>query len=54
MIYFSANHLTARFISAIGMIWFHDGLLTGRPLIYEGMFSNALPMQNAVTVFLRN
>ncbi|KAF8232739.1 hypothetical protein L208DRAFT_1270708, partial [Tricholoma matsutake] len=41
LIYYAAEHFTARFIAQLGMVWYHNGLLTGRSLVYEG------------TVFLR-
>ncbi|KAF8218438.1 hypothetical protein L208DRAFT_1351415, partial [Tricholoma matsutake] len=35
VIYFAANHFTARLITRSGMVWYHDGIFTGRSLIYE-------------------
>ena len=34
IIYYKDQHFTSRFITGTGMIWFHDGMLTGRSLIY--------------------
>ncbi|KAF8220714.1 hypothetical protein L208DRAFT_1071954, partial [Tricholoma matsutake] len=36
LIYYAAEHFTACFIARSGMVWYHDGLLTGRSLVYEG------------------
>ena len=42
LIYYAAEHFTACFIAQSGMVWYHDGLLTGRSLVYEGMVLNVI------------
>ena len=48
LIYNAAEHFTARFIARSGMVWYHDGLLTGRSLVYEGMVQNGIPRENPI------
>ncbi|KAF8221824.1 hypothetical protein L208DRAFT_1325867, partial [Tricholoma matsutake] len=48
VIYYAAEHFTARFIARSGMVWYHDGLLTGRSLVYEGTVQNGIPHKNAI------
>jgi hypothetical protein len=48
LIYYAAEHFTMRFIARSGMIWYHDGLLTGRSLVYEGTALNGIPHENAI------
>jgi len=48
LIYYAAEHFTARFIARSGMVWYHDGLLTGRSLVYEGTVLNRIPQENAI------
>jgi hypothetical protein len=33
IVYYSNHHFTSRFVTGTGMIWFHDGMLTGSSLI---------------------
>ena len=35
VIYYSNNHFTCHVITSTGMVWFHDGMLTGQSLTYE-------------------
>jgi Helitron helicase-like domain at N-terminus/PIF1-like helicase len=35
IIYFKNGHFTERVITRTGMVWFHDGMFTGRSLLYE-------------------
>jgi hypothetical protein len=35
IIYFENGHFTERVITCTGMVWFHDGMFTGRSLLYE-------------------
>jgi hypothetical protein len=35
IIYFENGHFTERVITRTGMVWFHDGMFTGRSLLYE-------------------
>ena len=34
-----------------GMIWFHDGMLTGSSLIYEGQDINSITTETATMAF---
>ncbi|KAF8222805.1 hypothetical protein L208DRAFT_1213142, partial [Tricholoma matsutake] len=48
VIYYVANHFTARVITGSGMVWYHDGLLTGWSLVYESMALNKILHENAI------
>jgi hypothetical protein len=48
IIYFAADHFTAQVITNSGMVWYHDGLLTGQSLIYEKAKPDNLPNENAI------
>jgi hypothetical protein len=37
IIYYGDSHFTSRVIYDNGMVWFHDGITTGKTLIYDGM-----------------
>ena len=37
VIYYAADHFTVQVIMGSGMVWYHDGLLTGWSLVYENM-----------------
>ena len=52
IIYFENGHFTERVITRTGMVWFHDGMLTGRSLSYEtnNMTSISI-LNNAVMAF---
>ena len=47
IIYYKDQHFTSRFITATGMIWFHDGILTGSSLIYEGQDIDSITTETA-------
>ena len=51
VIYFDDNHFTEHVVSSTDMIWFHDGIFTGRTLIYESQNLNSINTQNAVMAF---
>ncbi|KAJ7029809.1 hypothetical protein C8F04DRAFT_962458 [Mycena alexandri] len=36
VIYSGWGHFTARYISLNGVVWYHDGILTGRSCVEEG------------------
>jgi hypothetical protein len=36
VVYFGQEHFTSRIISDAGLVWFHDGITTGRSVISEG------------------
>ena len=48
VIYYVADHFTARVITSSGMVWYHDRLLTGWSLVYEGMAPTQIPHENAI------
>ena len=55
VIYYAADHFTTRVITSSGMVWYHDGLLTGRSLVYEGMAPTQIPRENAIVgIYLRS
>ncbi|KAF8223954.1 hypothetical protein L208DRAFT_1126002, partial [Tricholoma matsutake] len=35
IIYYAADHFTARIVMKDGMVWFHNGIFTGSSLVYE-------------------
>jgi hypothetical protein len=53
VIYFENNHFTERVITSSGMVWFHDGMFTGRSLLYEtnNLTSESISRDNAVMAF---
>ena len=51
IVYYEDQHFTSRFITESGMIWFHDGMLTGSSLIYEGQNIDSIPIETAVMAF---
>ncbi|KAJ7033812.1 hypothetical protein C8F04DRAFT_957155 [Mycena alexandri] len=36
IVYGGAGHFTARYLTADGTVWFHDGIATGRRCIQDG------------------
>jgi hypothetical protein len=48
IIYFENNHFTARVITRTGMVWFHDGMFTGRSLLYETNNSTSISRDHAI------
>ena len=51
IIYYDNQHFTERVITSTGMIWFHDGIFTGRSLVYESQDLNTITTENAVMAF---
>jgi hypothetical protein len=51
IIYYENQHFTSRFVTGTGMIWFHDGMLTGSSLIYEGQNINSITTEAATMAF---
>ena len=49
--YYKDEHFTSHFITGTGMIWFHDGMLTGNSLIYEGQNIDSITTETAVMAF---
>ncbi|KAF8230308.1 hypothetical protein L208DRAFT_1282563, partial [Tricholoma matsutake] len=47
IIYYVAEHFTAQVITGSGMVWYHDGLLTGWSLVYENC-TNVIPHDDAI------
>ncbi|KAF8237138.1 hypothetical protein L208DRAFT_1248708, partial [Tricholoma matsutake] len=48
VIYYAADHFTVWVITGSGMVWYHDGLLTGQSLVYESMAPNLITHENAI------
>jgi hypothetical protein len=48
---FKNQHFTSRFVTETGMIWFHDGMLTGSSLIYEGQNVDCTTNETAMMAF---
>jgi Helitron helicase-like domain at N-terminus/PIF1-like helicase len=51
IVYYNNQHFTSRFVTGTGMIWFHDGLLTGTSLIYEGQDVDSITTETAIMAF---
>jgi hypothetical protein len=51
IIYFENGHFTERVITATGMVWFHDGMFTGRSLLYETNDLTSISRDHAVMAF---
>ena len=51
IIYYDNHHFTERVVTSTGMIWFHDGIFTGRSLVYESQDLNSITTENAVMAF---
>ena len=50
VIYFTGDHFTACFITQAGLVWYHDGIFTGRTLVYESQDLTSMPTQDAISV----
>ncbi|KAH9960591.1 hypothetical protein BGW80DRAFT_1182264 [Lactifluus volemus] len=50
VIYFSCDHFTARVVNCNGMVWFHDGLFTGKRLVYESSNMSSIPTGDSILV----
>lgn len=46
VIYHGDNHFSARFITSGGHVWFHDGILTGRVMRFEGALADTLQLSH--------
>ena len=54
VIYFSGDHFTSRVITRSGMVWFHDGIFTGRSLVYESADASSIPIQQSIlAIYIR-
>jgi hypothetical protein len=51
IIYYENSHFTERVITSTGMVWFHDGMFTGRSLLYESSNLTSISRDNAVMAF---
>ena len=51
IIYFDNQHFTERIITSTGMVWYHDGIFTGRSLVYESQGLTPITTENAVMAF---
>ena len=40
LIYHGDFHFTSRIIGTDGMVWFHDGLVTGNSMVYDGLIDS--------------
>jgi hypothetical protein len=48
VIYFAANHFTARVVTQTGIVWFHDGIFSGSTLIYESANVSSMPRTDSI------
>jgi hypothetical protein len=51
IIYFAANHFTARVVTRSGrsgIVWFHDGIFSGSTLVYESANVSSMPRINSI------
>ena len=51
IIYFENGHFTEHVITSTGMAWFHDGMFTGRSLVYETNDLTSISRDHAVMAF---
>jgi hypothetical protein len=51
VIYFNNDHFTERVVTSTGMTWYHDGIFTGRSLVYESQILTSITNENAVMAF---
>ena len=51
IIYYDNSHFTVRVVTSTGFIWFHDGIFTGRSLVYESHDLNSITTEKAVMAF---
>jgi hypothetical protein len=51
VIYFDNQHFTERVVTSSGMVWFHDGIFTGRSLVYESQGLTPITTKKAVMAF---
>ena len=51
IVYYNDQHFTSRFVTGTGMIWFHDGMLTGSSLIYESQNIDSITTDRAIMAF---
>ena len=51
IIYYDNQHFTERVVTSTGMIWYHDGIFTGRSLVYESQDLNSITTEHAVMAF---
>ena len=51
VIYFDDHHFTECVVTSTGMVWFHDGIFTGRSLVYESQGLTPITTENAVMAF---
>jgi len=55
VVYYVADHFTARIVTKGGMVWFHDGMSTGSSLVYESQDMASIPIRNVVmAVYVRD
>jgi len=51
----AAEHFTARIVTKAGIVWYHDGIFTGRSLVYQSGPNSSLPREGAIiAIYIRN
>ncbi|KAF8871882.1 hypothetical protein BD779DRAFT_1451485 [Infundibulicybe gibba] len=59
IVYHGDNHFTARVVTVEGRVWYHDGMVTGRELVPEGILTSRIDLTSCqsrtaiVTVYAR-
>ena len=52
------HDFTACIVTKAGMVWYHDGIFTGRSLVYQSGVNSSLPWESALTamiaIYIRN
>ena len=51
IIYYDNHHFTERVVTSTGLIWFHDGIFTGRSPVYESHDLTSITTENAIMAF---
>jgi len=51
VVYFNNGHFTERVVTSSGMTWYHDGIFTGRSLVYESQILTSITNENAIMAF---
>ena len=51
VIYFDNQHFTEHIVTSTGMIWYHDGIFTGRSPVYESQDLTSITTENSVMAF---
>ena len=51
VLYTDGQHYTARVVDWEGLVWFHDGIFTGRSPVYESHDLASITTENAIMAF---